>query len=235
MTFSEELLHFIWKYRLFDGHDLRTRSGKTLRLAHMGTHSHDAGPDFIAARMVIDGVEWGGNVEIHVKASAWDHHRHHQDEAYNNVILHVVYEYDKSVYRKDGTSPETLELKQRIPASILPRYRELMSGMWWIPCEKRIHSVPSFHLSLWLSRLLMERFEHKKSAIYTMLGQHHGGWEDTCYLWMARSFGFKVNADAFEQLARSLPLSIIAKYAHRPLAVEALFFRAGGPIGPASF
>ncbi len=180
--------------------------------------------------MVIDEVAWSGNVEIHIRASDWERHRHHADKAYNSVILHVVYEYDKPAYREDGTPLETLELRPRIPATILPRYRELMSGMWWIPCEKLIHSVPPFHLSQWLSRLLMERFEYKISAIYGVLDQQRGSWEDTCYIWMARSFGFKVNADAFEQLARSLPPSVIAKHKHRPLSVEALFFGQAGML-----
>src|SRR5690606_3140102 len=230
MTLSEDILHFIWKYRLFTAQDLRTETGKPIRVLHVGTHNHDAGPDFLAARMVIDEVEWGGNVEIHMRTSDWARHRHHKDEAYNNVILHVVYEHDKAVDREDGTPLETLELKPRISATVLPRYRELMSGMWWIPCEKLIHKVPSFHLSQWLSRLLMERFEYKISAIYTLLDQQRGSWEETCYIWMARSFGFKVNADAFEQLARSLPLSVIGKHRTNPLAVEALFFGQAGML-----
>ncbi len=235
MTLSEDILHFVWKYQLFTAQDLCTRSSKPIRVIQAGTHNHDAGPDFMAARLVIGGVEWGGNVEIHIRASDWDRHRHHQDKAYNNVILHVVYEYDKPVHRADGTLIETLELKPRISAMILPRYRELMSGMWWIPCEKRIHQVPPFHLSQWLSRLLIERFENKISVIYEILGQQRGSWEDACYIWMARSFGFKVNSQAFEQLARSLPQSVIAKHKHSPLAVEALFFGQAGMLEGLAF
>lgn len=230
MTLSEDILHFVWKYRLFALQNLCTQSGKPIRVIHAGTHNHDAGPDFLSARLVIDEVAWGGNVEIHVRSSDWHRHRHHHDQAYNNVIMHVVYEHDKTVYREDGTLLETLELKQRIPASVLPKYRELMSGMWWIPCEKQIHNVPSFHLSQWLSRLLIERLEHKISAINALLDQQCGSWENTCYIWMARSFGFKVNSDAFEQLARSLPLSVIAKHMHSALAVEALFFGQAGML-----
>ncbi len=230
MTLSEDILHFVWKYQLFTTQDLRTQSSKPIRVIQVGNHNHHAGPDFMAARMVIEGVEWGGNVEVHVRASDWERHRHHRDNAYNNVVLHVVYEYDKPVYRADGTLLETLELKPRISSTVLPRYRELMSGMWWIPCEKLIHKVPSFHLSQWLSRLLMERFEHKISVIYETLDQQRGSWEDTCYIWMARSFGFKVNSQAFEQLARSLPQSVIAKHKHNRLAVEALFFGQAGML-----
>lgn len=235
MTLSEDILHFVWKYRLFIGPNLCAQSGKAVRVTHTGMHNHDAGPDFLAARMLIDDIEWSGNVEIHLRASDWERHRHHQDKAYNNVILHVVYEHDKPAYREDGTLLETLELKDRIPTHILPKYRELMSGMWWIPCEKLIHSVPPFHLSQWLSRLLMERFEHKISAIYTLLEQQRGSWEDTCYLWMARSFGFKVNSDAFEQLARSLSRSVVAKHKNNSLAVEALFFGQAGMLDDVTF
>ncbi|WP_262246644.1 DUF2851 family protein [Parapedobacter soli] len=235
MALSEDILHFVWKYRLFTIQDLRTHSGKRIRVTQTGTHNRNAGPDFLAARVFIDDVEWGGNVEIHVRASEWERHGHHQDGAYNSVVLHVVYEYDKPVYREDGTLLETVVLKDRISASILPKYRELMSGMWWIPCEKLIHSVPPFHLSQWLSRLLIERFEHKIAAIYTILEEQRGSWEDTCYIWMARSFGFKVNSEAFEQLARSLPQSVIAKYKHRPRAVEALFFGQAGMLDEAVF
>src|SRR3546814_6091079 len=93
----------------------------------------------------------------------------------------------------------------------------------------------SFHLSQWLSRLLMERFEHRISAIYALLHQQRGSWEDTCYIWMARSFGFKVNSDAFEQLARSLPQSVIGKHKNNTLAVEALFFGQAGMLENEAF
>ena len=235
MTLSEDLLHFIWKYRLFTKHDLYTQSGKPIRILHVGTHNQDAGPDFLAARLVIGEVEWGGNVEIHMRTSDWERHSHHQDKAYNNVILHVVYEHDKITYREEGTPLETLELKSRIATTFLPRYRELMSGMWWIPCEKMIHRVPAFHLSQWLSRLLMERFEYKIAAIYNLLDEKRGSWEDTCYIWVARNFGFKVNADAFEQLARNLPLSVIGKHKNNPLLVEALFFGQAGMLADRDF
>lgn len=235
MTLSEDILHFVWKYRLYDMQRVSTVSGKTLNIVDTGRHNHDAGADFLAARVVIADVEWAGNVEIHIRASDWERHRHHKDKAYNCVIVHVVYEYDKAVYREDGTLLETLELKSLIPAHILPKYRELMSGMYWIPCEKRIHRTSPFHLSQWLSRLLVERFEYRVSAIYSLLAQQRGSWEDTCYIWMARSFGFKVNAQAFEQLARSVPQSVLAKHKHNSLAIEALLFGQAGMLQDIDF
>lgn len=193
-----------------------------------GYQNNDAGPDFLTARIRIGDTEWAGNVEIHVHASEWDAHQHSRDKVYNNVILHVVYEDDKVIRREDGTFPETFVLKPLIPKHVLAKYRELMSGMYWIPCEKLVHRVPAFHRSQWLSRLLVERFEHKIAAIYELLAEQHGSWEDTCYLWAARSFGFKVNAQAFEQLARNLPQTVLARHRHSPQAIEALFFGQAG-------
>ncbi|GGC47475.1 hypothetical protein GCM10011386_44510 [Parapedobacter defluvii] len=235
MTLPEDLFHFIWKYRLFQTTQLVTVSKKALTILDTGCHNRDAGPDFIAARLRIGETEWAGNIEIHVRASEWDIHKHDRDRAYNNVILHVVYEYDKIICREDGTFPETLVLKPLIPSYILSKYRELMSGMYWIPCEKLIHRVPDIHRSQWLSRLLIERLEQKVSAIYALLTQQRGSWEDTCYLWAARSFGFKVNTQAFEQLARILPQTILAKHKQDPQAIESLFFGQAGLLEETEF
>jgi len=235
MTLPEDILHFVWKYRLYHARQLVTVSKKTLVVLDTGYQNHHAGPDFIAARIRIGDTEWAGSVEIHAHASAWDAHRHNRDKAYNNVILHVVYEDDKVICREDGTFPETLVLKPLIPKQILSKHRELMSGMYWIPCEKLIHQVPAFHRSQWLSRLLIERLEQKVSVFYGLLAQQQGSWEDTCYLWAARSFGFKINAQPFEQLARNLPLAVLAKHRHRPLAIESLFFGQAGLLESSTF
>jgi len=234
MTLPEDLFHFIWKYRLFRTTMLFTQSNKPLIIREIGVHNKDAGPDFIAARIRIGDTEWAGNIEIHVRASEWNLHGHQHDKAYNNVILHVVYDDDAMIYREDGTRLETLVLKPLIPSDVLSRYRSMMSSMHWIPCAKQIVHVPQVYKSQWLSRLLIERMEHRVKAIYELLAQQRGSWEDTCYLWAARCFGFKVNALAFEQLARSLPYATLAKYRQNQKAMEALLFGQAGLLGEAS-
>ena len=73
--------------------------------------------DFFNASIRIDGQFWFGNVEIHVKASDWYVHRHEEDANYIGVILHVVWEYDVPVFRKDGSEICCLELKNHVHTS----------------------------------------------------------------------------------------------------------------------
>lgn len=147
----------------------------------------------------------------------------------------MVYEHDREVLRADGTLLDTLELKSILIPGTLAKYREMMSGMYWIPCEKQIHAVPRLKIDQWLYRLLIERLEGRVEAVYQLLEQQHGDWEETCHLWMARSFGFKVNAIAFEQLARKVPINIIARHKDNAFSIEALFFGQAGLLGDNSY
>jgi len=230
MTLPEDLLHFIWKYRLYQTQKPVTVSGKPLAILYTGMHNNHAGPDFRSAKIRIGTTEWAGNVEIHWRSSDWNTHRHDHDLAYNNVILHVVYEHDKDVRRIDGTTPEVLELKPLISEFMLQRYQQMMNGMSWIPCERHIDVISPLTISQWLSRLLIERFEHRVNDVLDLLEQQQGNWDETCYLWMARCFGFSINAPAFEQLARSVPQAILTKYQQRSLALEAIFFGQAGML-----
>lgn len=225
---SEDILHFIWKFRLYNGHRMHTVSGQGLSIHEVGLHNQDAGPDFLNAKIRIGDTEWVGNVELHIRSSDWTLHKHQLDKAYNSVILHVVYEHDKAVPREDGSAPETLELKPILHDYTLSRYREMMSDMYWIPCEKLLHEVPEYQVRSWLSRLIIDRMETKVAAVYELLGQQKGDWEAVCHLWLARSFGTNINAAAFEQLARIVPLSLIGKHRHEPKMVTALFFGQAG-------
>ena len=68
------------------------------------------GPDFSCGIVEIDDLVFYGSIEIHVKSSDWYRHQHQNDSAYNNVILHVVYEYDKPIFQ-NGVLLPTIELK----------------------------------------------------------------------------------------------------------------------------
>lgn len=228
MKISESIIQFIWKYRLFKQTEISTLSGKRIRIEKVGHHNFDEGPDFENAIINIDGIDWVGNVEIHINSSEWINHKHHLNPNYNNVILHVVFTYDSEIKRQDGTIPETLELKPLINEQTIEKHLLLERSIHWIPCEKLIHSVDSFHKYQWLNRVLIERLADKSSFVYNLLSEYQGNWEQAAYILIARNFGFNVNADAFEQLARSLPYTLLQKYKHNSMAIEALIFGQSG-------
>src|SRR5690606_10592954 len=131
---------------------------------------------------------------------------------------------------QDGTVPETLVIGPLIDVSTLQKYHFLNASIHQIPCEKLIHTVDPFYIQPLLNRVLFERLISKSDNVSDILEECRGNWEDVSYILFARNFGFGVNSDAFEQLAKSLPLNLIRKYRHNGLAVEALIFGQAGML-----
>ncbi len=228
-SFPEALLHYIWKFRLFEHQDLQTTEGEYLQIEQPGLHNRqDAGPDFSQARIRIGNTLWAGQVEIHKLSSDWERHHHQQDIAYDNVILHVVYEYDRPVRRKDGSEIPCLELKNRIDEGLLLRSEELLQSPEQVPCSAHLTDIPELAMRMWLERLVVERLEAKTEAVFRELEHTKNHWESAFYVFLARNFGTPVNAEPFEQLARSLPLSVLAKQKDKLLQIEALLFGQAG-------
>jgi hypothetical protein len=124
---QEDFLHYIWKHKKFQVNDLKTTTRGSVVINSVGQHNFNSGPDFFNAQLSIGSQLWAGNVEIHVKSSDWFLHNHEQDKAYDNVILHVVWEHDIEVFRKDNTAIPTLQLKDFTSKDILNNYEKLFS------------------------------------------------------------------------------------------------------------
>jgi hypothetical protein len=230
---KEAFLHYLWRLKRFDLHDLKTTTGEEVQIRDFGEYHQDQGPDFMNARIAIGTTLWAGNVEMHVLASDWRRHRHQEDPAYRNVILHVVYEEDEPVFHPGGERIPCLELKNRIPPLVHQRYQALLRNEAWIPCQHLIQEVPESIRAMWLTRLAVERLETKTATIADTLAQLQNDWEETFYRHIAYSFGVKVNCEAFFQLACATPLRILLKCRHQPLQTEALLFGQAGLLeGP---
>ena len=226
---TEAFLHYVWRYQLLN-RGLTTTDGQPVVVLRAGDHNHDAGPDFFNARLKIGDVEWVGNVEVHIHASDWNAHRHQTDAAYNNVILHVVYELDAPIQMQNGKTPPTVELRQWLHPSLLQRYDALMEPVpaGTIPCARRVGEVPSFLLSTFMERLTVERIESKSEVVRRMLDESRGSWEQTCYWLMARYFGGKVNGLAFELLAKATDQRLLARWRDDRTRLEALLMGQAG-------
>ncbi len=225
---NEAFISYVWKLRLFTQTDLLTDTNETVTILSVGEQNFQSGPDFFNAKIKIGDTIWAGNVEIHVKASDWLKHGHQKDEAYDNVILHLVYEADYPIQRKDGHPIPTLEIKDKIAPNLYRNYLLLQGDTHWIPCEKLIHLVDEFTLIGLKDRLLVERLERKTKPILQSLQQNKNSWENTFYQFLCRALGSKFNAEPFEQLAKSLPLNILAKHKNSLFQLEALLLGHAG-------
>lgn len=229
---QEDFLHYIWKYKKFTNPSLITTSGELITLVKVGEHNHHSGPDFFNSHLGIAGQLWAGNVEIHVKSSDWYVHNHENDSAYDNVILHVVYEHDTEIFRKDNTVIPTLELKKFISKELLNNYLNLFSTQnKWINCEHDFASVDDFIRNNWFENLYFERLERKSRSIETMLTISKNDWEAVLFRLLAKNFGLKVNGEAFLSMANSFDFAIVRKTRNEPELLEALFFGQSGMLG----
>lgn len=222
---QEAFLHYLWKYKKIRHSNLKTAQGEVLKLIKVGEQNKNSGPDFFNARLEIGGQQWAGNVEIHLKSSDWYVHNHEQDKAYQNIILHVVWEHDTEVFRQDNTAIPTLELKSYIEDKLLSNYKKLKAAKTkWIYCQENISSVDDFLLNNWLERIYLERLERKWLEIENLLETSKNNWEEVLFKLLAKNFGLKVNGEAFLSLANSLEWQILSKLLTDRQQLEAVLF-----------
>ncbi|MDD7164976.1 MAG: DUF2851 family protein, partial [Sodaliphilus sp.] len=224
----EKLMQYVWKHRLWRSEDMVTNTGKKVRVVDPGLLNTDAGPDFFNAKIEIDGHMWVGNVEMHYRATDWKRHHHDSDKAYDSVILHVVAKDDAPVRRTNG------ELIPQLVLEVSPQfnadYASLVGATIEVPCATKIKQVPHLTIVEWVEGLAFERLHGKVERIHQLLDSFNGSWEDVCYVTLARNFGFGINNDAFERLARRTPLRLLGKHSDSVLQIEALLFGQAGML-----
>lgn len=227
---SEEFLQYIWQFKLLKPGNLRLQSGEELKIINPGTKNTNAGPDFFNARIKIGNTTWAGNVEMHTNASDWDLHNHSSDNAYNNIILHVVYNNNKIISDKKGNTLPTLEIKGLFDESMFNFYKQLQNSKTKIPCENNLRKTPEVILNSWMERILLERLEKKTETISKNLNKTTNNWDEVFYISLARSMGFGINAEPMELLAKAMPISIINKHSNNLNQIEALLFGQAGML-----
>lgn len=229
---KEDFLHYLWKFKKFDSLNLKTFNGEEILIINVGQYLELAGPDFFNAQIVIGTQKWAGNVEIHLKSSDWYVHHHERDEAYENVILHVVWEHDTEIFRKNNTEIPVLELKKYVDAVTIANYQSLMAPKSWIFCEKQLAVIPQFVLKNWQERLFFERLERKSNPIFELLKLTNNDWEAVLFCLLAKNFGLNTNGEVFLKIAQSIPYAIIRKESFEIENLEALLLGTAGLLDP---
>ncbi len=225
---KEDFLHYLWKFKKFDSLNLKTFNGEEITIINVGQYLELAGPDFFNAQIVISNQKWAGNVEIHLKSSDWYVHHHERDEAYENVILHVVWEHDAEIFRSNNSEIPVLELKKYVDSATIANYQSLISPKSWIFCEKQIKEIDEFVFKNWQERLFFERLERKSKPIYELLNQTNNDWEAVLFCLLAKNFGLNTNGEIFLKIAQSIPFSIVRKESFEVENLEALLFGNAG-------
>ncbi len=221
---TERLLQFIWQFQYYNKNSLTTAEGEVLHVLHAGMHNTNQGPDFIGAKIKIGDTIWAGSIELHINSSHWKNHKHSTDKNYKNVVLHAVWQHDV-----DLKLPfQTLVMQDRVPKLLLEKYTALMNAGSFIPCEKSIATVSKLTLAAWKQRMMVERLQQKTQLVFEYLQQNNNHWEETFWWMLAKNFGVKVNNVAFEKIAQSIPITVLAKHKNQIHQIEGLLFGQAG-------
>lgn len=221
---KEKLLQFIWRFQYFNAQSLHSETGETLLILKPGLFNLNQGPDFLEASVKINEVILVGNIEIHVRSSDWNRHGHSADKNFSNIILHVVWENDMEIKDGNGCILPTLCLQNRVANIMLQRYQQLMSKACPIACKGFLPALSNLGWFAWKERLAIERLKLKSDKILRLYEESNHHWEEVFWWMIAANFGIKVNAELFEQVARSIPLTVLAKHKNQIHQLEALLF-----------
>lgn len=226
---NELLMSYLWKHQLFNHEKLFASTGEKISIIHPGVENSNAGADFQQAKIRIDDLEWTGTVELHVYASDWMAHEHQHDLAYENVILHVVWENDQAIYYQNGSFIPTLELQLKVENKAIKKIeRSLQNAKSPFICGSKFELASLDSKEKMLAKCLKERLDEKVKYIHLIQKNTNGDWEETFYQALAKSFGFSLNAEPMFRLAQSLPLRLILRYRDRPMGVESALFGLAG-------
>jgi hypothetical protein len=229
---KEELLHYAWRTRRFDARALEGTLGESIEIQHPGTWNLDSGPDFLHAVIVVNGITWAGHVEMHLLASDWYRHGHENDPRYDNVVLHVVWEDDANIRRRDGSFIPCLVMKQRIAPSLQANYQKLQQTDGWVPCARWLPEVDPGKKSIWLEAVLVQRLEQRAAEFDRRMERYSRDAEAVFYQILAKAYGLKHNQEPMLKLAEAVPWTLARKYSDDQVLLEALYFGASGLLPP---
>ncbi len=222
---NENLLQYLWKYKIFSKLDFKDTDGNPIEILDFGTLNTNSGPDFSLAKIKTKNIVLAGNIEIHVKSSDWYFHNHDLQKDYQSVILHVVYFNDTDIAELKEAGIPTLELKDYINEKILAKYQTLENQYQFIPCESIFDAskVPF----LFSEETLLKKLDEKSIEIEQLLAQSKNNYEAVLFEKLAYSFGLKVNAEIYQNIAENIDFKIIQKISQNQFQLESFLFGKG--------
>ncbi len=223
---NEEILQYLWNFKKFQNFNFISIDGKNIEILDFGEWNKNSGPDFLFAKIKIDGIIFAGNIEIHTKASDWFFHNHSGNPEFGNLILHAVYINDCNIPELENQQIPTLELKNYIDETLIQKHQNLRNEHSFIPCENLLDKdkIPLF----FEEEVLLKKLDFKAESLELSLSKNQNNYEAVLFQHLAYTFGLKVNADIFLQLAENLDFSVINKIKQNLTQLEALLFGVCG-------
>ena len=221
-------MHYVWRTRRFERDALTLTNGGRLEILQFGTYNTGNGPDFGEGRVRVGDTVWAGHIEMHLRSSDWHHHRHQFDPAYDNVVLHVVWEDDEPVLNARGVALPTLVLEPLVAPLVVERYEELAANEHAIPCGPQLADTPQLVLDGWIERVGLERLERKTEELRLLLQRLGSDWDAAFFHKLATCLGLPLNAGAMDALVERVPLALLARYRSDQVALEALLLGTAG-------
>lgn len=216
------VLQAIWARRLYRP-ALRTTEGEVVEVLHPGEpQGGEGGPDFRAARLRVGGLLWVGDVEVDVEPQGWYSHGHHENPAFGQVVVQVVWEAVGNYEVRDwrGRLVPVVPLASCVAEGVRQRLDRAHAP---IPCAALAKEVPE---AIWEALYEAEgeaRLRSRHRHYRTLEDLYQAFWEALLY-----GFGLPTLGEAFQNLARAVPLSLVLRYQGEGLSMEALLLGMAG-------
>jgi hypothetical protein len=205
---SEADLSLIWQGQRFPPEALQTVDGRAVEVVNPGRRGGAAGPDYLDAVVRLDGVERRGDVELHVRASAFRGHGHDRDPAYTGLALHVVYEADEAETRlQDGALAPVAAFAPWLRG----RSQELQSWLsapeiWQQPCREAVGRLGEEAVRAALEEAGARRFEARVARMAADAARDGG--EEALWRALLDALGAGGDREGFRRLAVAFPAAL---------------------------
>jgi len=208
----------IWRQQLLTITDLATEGGEPIKVIYPGRINDGRGADFRDAVIALGQEVIRGDIEVHVKSSAWRSHGHHHDPAYNRVILHVVMWQNakEATNLQNGQSVPVIALEKYIKGPISQYNQAYSPTSSSMPCLRVVEHMPVRAIAEILDAAGKKRFSAKAGRFEADLA--HTEESQCLYQGMMGALGYSKNKLPCLELARIVSLQLLESMARGEIA-----------------
>lgn len=222
-------LQALWFSGAF-GRSFRSTSGNSVRIVQFGEWNRGAGPDFTHCVVEIDGVAGSGPIEIDPDSAAWENHGHAANPAFNDVILHVVFQSDarrRFIRTRENREVPQIVITDTQLSDALNRPQREVAIAHPGRCVHPLKHLSDKAVESLLDEAALHRANHKAARWLKTADAH--GRDAALFQATAETLGYRANTLAMRLLAQRAPLALLRS---EPDAAESILFGTAGFLAP---